>query len=112
MTEPTIGTIDDPIQRRALAFARTFRLVNPRIKDIGPASPEIVGRFGTSDAAEYGEVRIEMDWSKGDKSEFLADCDPAQRSELQGFLDPPQELLVVCSGNDVIYHDFPNTDLD
>lgn len=101
--------MDDSICRRALAFARGFRWVNARVSARGPAPPEIIARYGTSGSTNYGEVRIEMDWSEEDKSELV---ERGVGEDLLAFIDTPTELRVVCSATDVIYHDFPGIQLD
>lgn len=102
--------MDDAICRRALAFARTFTWVNPRIISAGPADSKIVDRFGDPNAF-YGAVRIVMEWSDADKSKF-AESAPEEKDVLMAFVASGMELLVVCSANDVIYHEFPGIDLD
>lgn len=109
MTKPAA---EDAITRRALAFARTFKWVNARVTSCRPADVECVARFGTPESAEYGEVRMLMYWSDGDKRRILAECKPEESADARAFLDSPMELRVVCSATDVIYHEFPRTDLD
>ena len=108
----TKPTVEDAITRRALAFARTFKWVNARVTSYGQYDVHCVTRYGTPENAEYGEVRMLIDWSEADKRKILAECKPEESDDARAVLDSPMELRVVCSAKDVIYHEFSKTDLD
>ena len=104
--------MEDPICRRALAFARTFKYVNHRVNFTGAAPAEIVAERGTPESTEYGEVRIEMDWPPADVESILAGRSGEDAENMQKLLDAGMELRVICSATDVIFHDFVGVDFD
>jgi hypothetical protein len=107
-----VNVMDDAISRRAMAFARTFKWVNPRITAGGPAPAEIVDLYGTAGSTDYGQVDVEMKWSEAEKSRILANVSGDDRTDAESFVQGPIELRVVCSASDVIHHEFPRMDLD
>ena len=104
--------MDDAIHRRALEFASTHSLVNPRIVFSGPAPDDLVASRGTPGSTEYGEVRIHMGWSPSDVDALLADPGNINPDDIRVFCERGFELRVVCSSTDIIHSEFAGVEFD
>lgn len=101
----------DEISKRAIRFAETFPFANPAIVRQSPARPTFVDRYGTPQSTEYREIQIHMDWSSSHR-DLVENSIPEERADLEHLINNGVDLLVVCSSQDVIHHEFLGWDLD
>jgi hypothetical protein len=51
------------IQRRAIAFVKTFRLLNPRVVAYEETPEDVVALYGMPGSARYGRTAVHVDWA-------------------------------------------------
>lgn len=102
---------NDDIANRAIRFAETFQFTNPQIVRTKPAREELVARYGTPNSTEYRETEIHMDWGPS-QEEIINSSKLEERHDVESFVKEGIDILVVCSAQDVIYHEFLRMDLD
>ncbi len=101
----------DEISKRAMRFAETFAFEDPEIVRQSPARSALVERYGTPQSTEYREFHIHMDWTPGHRDVFKNTL-PEEHTDAERLMNNGVDLLVVCSAQDVIHHEFLGFDVD
>ena len=102
----------DPFRARALRFAETFDWIAPVVVADQSANPDIVARFGNGVVDACCEFTIEMQWSAKQRDHLLATSNRDDQHALKRLLDYPNTVRIICSATGIIFHDFPDVDLD